>query len=97
MNFFVYILQADDGFYYTGQTSDIEARLKQHQQGRVTATSYRSGWRVMHVEEFSSRVEAMRRERQIKARKSRKYIERLIATAAPRNDDVPATVRENPA
>ena len=80
MSYFVYIIQAGDGFYYTGQTNNVEQRLQHHQRGRVTATKYRSGWRLLHVEEFSTRAEAMKRERQIKSRKSRIYIEHLVRT-----------------
>ena len=81
MSYFVYIIQAEDGFYYTGQTSNVEQRLQHHQRGRVTATKYRSGWRLVHTEEFSTRAEAMKREKRIKARKSRIYIERLVKSS----------------
>jgi putative endonuclease len=78
MSYFVYVIQADDGTYYTGQTNNVEQRLKHHQRGRVTATKYRSGWQLVHTEEFPTRAEAMKRERRIKAQKSRIYMEKLV-------------------
>ena len=32
--FFVYILQCQDGTYYTGYTNDLERRLQQHNTGK---------------------------------------------------------------
>ncbi len=32
-NYFVYIVQCNDGLYYTGVTNDLEIRLQQHQEG----------------------------------------------------------------
>lgn len=78
MSYFIYILQADDGRYYIGQSDNLERRLGQHQAGRVQTTKSRTGWKLMHQEEFDTRIEAIKRERQIKKRKSRAYIKKLI-------------------
>ena len=34
MAFYVYILQCMDGSFYTGYTKDIDARTKQHENGK---------------------------------------------------------------
>ena len=83
MPYFVYILQADDGTYYTGQTNDLARRLKQHQAGRVQSTKSKTGWRIVHTEELATHLEAVKREREIKRRKSRKYIAKLIESSPP--------------
>jgi putative endonuclease len=78
--YFVYILQADDGRYYIGQSDDIERRLAQHRAGCVQSTKSRTGWKLVYMEEHETRIEAIKRERQIKKQKSRAYIERLLGT-----------------
>lgn len=88
MPHFVYILQADDGRYYIGQSGDIEKRLAQHRAGRVQSTKSRTGWKLVYREQLATRIEAIRRERQIKRQKSRAYIERLVRTS-PRTADGP--------
>ena len=64
--------------YYIGQTEDITTRLSQHNSGRSPYTSGANDWTLMYTESFSTRPEAAQRERQIKKKKSRKYVEWLI-------------------
>ena len=64
---YVYILRCRDGSLYCGWTIDIEARLAKHVDG--TASKYTRARRpVMLVlsERHDSKLEAIRRERQIK-------------------------------
>jgi putative endonuclease len=74
----VYIIQAGDGSYYIGQTGDIRDRLRRHMAGQSLSTKRRQGWKLVYQQEFDTRVAAVRREREIKGRKSRVYIDRLI-------------------
>jgi putative endonuclease len=46
-------------------------------------TSIANDWRLVYTEEFEDRTSAIKREREIKKKKSRKYIEFLIASAKP--------------
>jgi putative endonuclease len=87
MSYFVYVLQADDGTYYTGQTKDLKRRLQQHRSGRVASTKSRSGWSLVHTEEFATRIAAIRRERRIKAQKSRVYIKLLVGASRDLTDE----------
>ncbi len=32
-NYYVYIIQCNDGFYYTGVTNDVDKRVRQHNEG----------------------------------------------------------------
>ncbi|MCJ0742719.1 GIY-YIG nuclease family protein [Pedobacter montanisoli] len=78
--FIVYILQSEkSGRFYIGQTEDIAKRLYRHSNGHVTATRNKGPWAVVHTEQFGTREEAIRRELEIKSKKSRKYIETLMA------------------
>ena len=81
MAYQVYILHnKETGAYYIGSTQNVEARLERHNRGYERATkSGAPNWVLAYQEEYATRSEAFRRERQVKGRKSRAYIERLIS------------------
>lgn len=59
----VYILFSErDGRLYVGQTINLEARFKRHQNGLVLATKHRRPLSLIHSEKFATRGEAMKRE-----------------------------------
>jgi len=63
----VYILLCKDGSYYTGYTKNLEFRLEQHVLGRgARYTRMHKPKKLVYLEEFATRREAMIRERQIK-------------------------------
>jgi putative endonuclease len=67
MRYFVYILLCQDGSFYTGYTKNLDKRILLHVNGRgARYTKMHSPIRIAHVEEFSTRSEAMKRERVIK-------------------------------
>ena len=71
----VYIIESlSDGRLYIGQTSDLNDRLRRHNQNRSKSTKGRGPWRLIHHEEFESRSEAYAREQYLKSLKSRQYI-----------------------
>ncbi|MGI6737150.1 MAG: GIY-YIG nuclease family protein [Anaerovoracaceae bacterium] len=75
---YVYIVECRDGSYYTGWTNDIKARLQAHNEGRgAKYTRSRRPVHLVHLETFSSRSAALKRERAIK-RLSRADKVRLI-------------------
>ena len=64
----VYILRCGDGSLYTGIAKDVEARLKQHCEGRGAAyTRSRLPVTLLYQENGFNRSEALIREAQIKA------------------------------
>lgn len=64
----VYIVECKDGTLYTGWTTDIEKRLEKHNQGKgAKYTRSRAPVVLKHLEEFTSRQEAMQREWFIKS------------------------------
>jgi len=66
-SYYVYMLLCDDGSYYTGYTNDVGLRFQRHRSGfGARYTRIRRPEKVVHVEEFSTRAAAIRRERQIK-------------------------------
>ena len=77
--FFTYILQSEStGRYYVGHTGNLDERLLSHNGGKVKSTRKKGPWKVKYVEEYESKLEANRRELEIKSKKSKKFIEYLI-------------------
>ncbi len=65
--YIVYILSCSDGSYYTGYTSDIKKRIKQHQDGTgCTYTKTRTPVELVYTEELPDKPSALKREKQIK-------------------------------
>jgi len=76
--FSVYILFSESrNRFYVGQTNDLTDRIRRHNEGRNKATKSGGPWVLVYAEEFGTRSEAVRRESEIKTRKSRLYIESL--------------------
>jgi putative endonuclease len=76
MTYYVYVVLCEDGTFYTGYTTDLDRRMKLHMNGkgaRYTRTHLPK--RLVHVEEFESRAEAMKRERTIKRMNRRQKLE----------------------
>jgi putative endonuclease len=65
--------------YYVGYSEDVAKRLSEHNNGLSTYTSKAQDWELKYQLPFKSREEAVKEEKRIKAKKSRKYIEWLIS------------------
>ncbi len=72
--------------YYVGYTDDLEWRIERHNSGWGKYTKRGIPWRLVYKESFETKSEAIKREREIKRKKSRKYIEDLISHAGGRPD-----------
>ena len=74
----VYILYSQTiGQYYTGQTQDLDLRIKQHNTGKGAHTSKGIPWSVVWFEECETRSLAMRLEKKIKKRGAKRFLEDL--------------------
>ena len=64
----VYILKCSDGSYYTGVTSDLEKRLKQHEDGFFwyCYTFDKRPIQLMFYREFNDNMEAIAFEKRVK-------------------------------
>ncbi len=66
--YIVYILiSLKDKKLYVGCTSNLNNRLKRHQDGHVPATQNRLPVELIHSEKFESKVQAFSRERFLKS------------------------------
>ena len=76
----VYIIySASADAYYIGQSSNLEERLYRHCNSGSKSTKKAKDWKLVYKEVYESRSESVQREREIKTKKSRKFIEQLIA------------------
>ena len=67
MTWFVYLIRCGDGTLYCGIALDVEARLKQHQEGKGAKYTRGRGPLVLaYREACGTKIEALRRERVIK-------------------------------
>ena len=66
--YFVYILQCADDTLYTGITTDLDRRLKEHNNSKLGAkyTKVRRPVKLIYSQEFINRSEASKEEARIK-------------------------------
>ena len=67
-----------NGKYYIGFSEGPGRRVEEHNRGEVKATRYARPWRLVYAEECADATSARKREYQLKAMKSRAYLEALI-------------------
>jgi len=82
MPYHVYVLANPDDRIYIGQTQDLQRRFCEHNDSDDRTTfhtkRYPGPWRLLHSETFSTRSEAIRRERQLKGGQGRQWIRTLL-------------------
>ena len=77
--FYTYVLiSKKNNRYYIGHTNSIEERLISHNSGQVASTKNKGPWICVYFETFGTKLEANRRELEIKRRKSKKYLDLLV-------------------
>ena len=65
--YYVYLIQCEDGSIYTGITTNLERRFKEHKGkagGHYTRTHKVE--KILYTEKYPTRSEALKRESQIK-------------------------------
>lgn len=82
--FFTYVIRNQQkGKIYIGQTVDIEKRLQCHNgllKNKNTSYTHKNNgdWEVVYSEEFESRSEAIKREKELKSYQGRQFIKNEI-------------------
>lgn len=75
---YTYMVKCSDGTLYTGWTTDLEQRMKAHNDGSgAKYTRSRRPVELVYYEEYETKVDAMKREYAIK-QLTRKQKEQLI-------------------
>jgi len=77
--FTVYVLQSlTTGKLYTGQTDNFQRRLDEHNLGFSTYTKGRGPWKCIYSEIYSTRSEAMGREKFLKSGQGREWLYKTL-------------------
>jgi putative endonuclease len=79
MPYTVYVLYSElYNKHYIGYTSDIESRLKSHNElaTKGYTIKYRP-WKIIYTEEYNEKNEAIKREKFLKSGKGRDFIKTL--------------------
>lgn len=68
MAYYAYIVECADGTYYSGIATDLERRVREHNESPKGAkyTRARRPVRLVYAEEFENRSEAQKREASLK-------------------------------
>ena len=77
--FYVYILHSVAlDKYYVGVSANPQVRMKKHNRKHKGFTRRTNDWTMVYTEVYSYKADALLRERSIKNKKSRPFIEFLI-------------------
>ena len=90
---FVYVLKNADcePHFYIGVTSDVRARLADHNAGRCPHTARRRPWQVHVVIEFTDEPRALRFERYLKSGSGRAFAKRHFGWVCRAGQPLPRT------
>ena len=85
--FWVYAIRSESrGVIYIGHTNDLAGRLRQHNDPAANRSLYTKRvagpWVLMHQERFSTRQEAMAREKFLKTGRGRERMRELLRSGA---------------
>ena len=74
--FTVYVLYSETfDKIYIGYTSNLEQRFLSHNElGKKGWTIHFRPWKIIHTEEFETKKEALKREKQLKSSRGRNWI-----------------------
>jgi len=75
----VYVLKSKvDGNYYVGFTSNLKARIEQHNKGLVNSTKNRRPLAIVYYEVCFNQKDATHREKYLKTSYGKRYIKNRI-------------------
>jgi putative endonuclease len=75
MEYFVYVLLSKkDKKFYTGYTSNLEERVKEHNSGKVSSTKQRAPFDLIYYEFCFNQQDALHREKYLKSTYGKRYI-----------------------
>jgi putative endonuclease len=78
--YYTYVLQSINSHtLYYGSSNNPDVRLAEwHNKGKVRYTKGHMPWKLVHKEEFTTRSEAMKREKFFKSGQGREYIKNIL-------------------
>jgi putative endonuclease len=77
--YYAYVLYSDKNVsFYIGSTNDLGKRFFQHNKGKVASTRPFRPYRLIYVEEFATKADALKREKSLKSSVGRRYLKQFI-------------------
>ena len=77
--FYTYVIQSKkDKKWYTGYTSNLRERFKQHNNGEVQSTKGRGPFELIYYEACINEKDALRREKYLKTSQGRGMLKRRL-------------------
>jgi len=83
---YVYILLLGNGQLYTGKTSDLKRRIKEHKRKNVSFTSKRQPVKLIHYEAYLLETDAQRRERFLKTTQGKRLLRQQLKDVLARHE-----------
>ena len=82
----IYIFRSDkDRKLYTGYTTDIQQRIIDHNRGHVPSTKNRRPLKLVFLESYANKDDAVRRETYLKTSAGKKAIKFMLRTTLAEN------------
>jgi predicted GIY-YIG superfamily endonuclease len=82
MLYYVYVIRSlSAGIFYTGMSSDINNRLKEHNSGKSKFTSTYKPWKLVYQEGPFQGDVARKREKYLKSAAGKKYLKSYIGSS----------------
>ena len=79
MKYYTYVLKSlKDRIRYVGSGKDALERLRRHNKGDYKFTKGHRPWTLVYEEEYSSRSEAVKREKFLKSGQGRKFLDEKL-------------------
>jgi putative endonuclease len=79
MKYYVYVIESKEGFIYKGMSDNLERRLVEHNNQSLSFWTKRgTDWKLIYNEEFSSKSEALKREKWFKTGVGREYLKKIL-------------------
>jgi putative endonuclease len=76
--YYTYILYSQTvGKYYIGSSSDVNARVIEHNSGKTNFTRKAKDWQLVKSFEFENKSDALKLENKIKARGCKRFLDSL--------------------
>ncbi len=76
--YYVYILLLSNRQLYTGFSADLNARVEDHEKGKVASTKERRPLELIHAERYNLESDARRREKFLKTTEGKRLLRMQI-------------------
>ncbi len=77
--YYVYVIQSKkDKQFYTGFTRDLENRIREHNEGRVSSTKERGPFELIYYEACLNEQDGLAREKYLKSGMGKRYLKNRL-------------------